>query len=86
MVKEDRRAKPRSRSHHHATRLIQAILKNPAGAARELQADLKAGADGNMIVALLSAAESLARLRDVDISPQVASIKQRLKRAGFLRA
>ena len=64
--------------------MVQSILRDPEKAARSLENELRAGADTNTTAALLAAAESLANLRGIDIGVEVASIRQKLKRAGCL--
>jgi hypothetical protein len=81
----ERRSKPRDVPEKRATTLIQAILKDPANAARDLEVDLKAGADPGVTLALLTAAENLASLRGIDIGVQVAAVARQLKRMGYLK-
>jgi hypothetical protein len=76
----ERRSGPRNAHENRATTLIQSILKDPMRAAAELEIDLNSGGDIDVIMALLSAAESLASLRGIDLGSQVAAVRRRLKK------
>lgn len=80
---DDRRDHSRTTDEGRATTLIQAILRDESRAANDLENDLRSGGDVQVIKALLSAAESLASLRGMDLGVQIASVRRHLKRAGF---
>jgi hypothetical protein len=78
----ERRARPRNSQETRATGLVQAILHDPATAADAIEAEIRTGGDVTMAAALLSAAESLAMLRGIDLKPQLAAMRRRLRGAG----
>jgi hypothetical protein len=82
----ERRSKVRTTKEQNATTLIQAILTDPSRAANDLRADLTDGGDPEVILALLSAAETLSSLRGVDIGTQVAKVKKQLSKEGLLKS
>lgn len=82
--KSERRARPRSPHESRATGIIEAVLHDPDQAIKSLETELRAGADPNMALVLLAAAQSRASLRGLDIGAALASVRQRLKRAGYL--
>ena len=79
----DRRAKPRTSAESRTTTLIQAVLQDPERAMRILETELRAGVDPTMALGLLASAQNRASLRGLDIGAELASIRQRLKRAGY---
>ena len=80
----ERRDRPRNSHETRATGLIQAVLQDPELAIRILETDLRGGVDPNVALALLAAAQSKASLRGLDIGAELAAVRQRLKRAGYL--
>jgi hypothetical protein len=80
----ERRGRPRNSHEGRATGLIQAVLQDPERAIRILETDLRGGVDPNLALTLLAAAQSKASLRGLDIGAELASVRQRLKRAGYL--
>ena len=79
----DRRARSRDSYDNSVTGLVQAILRDPARVAANLEDDLLLGADPRVVLALLSAAEGLTRIRGVEIGTAVAAIRKRiLSRVG----
>ena len=84
MSTPDRRSKPRTARESRATGLIQAILSDPAKAADDLEMETRTGGDVTMTLALLEAAESLAQLRGLNLTTQLALVRRRLRGAGFV--
>src|SRR4051812_33253869 len=80
---DERRAQARGAPETKATGLIQKILADPSKAADDLEAEVRTGGDATMMSALLSAAESLGKLRGLDLKPQIAKMRTRLRAAGF---
>jgi hypothetical protein len=80
--RKERRSKPRTAHQHRATALIQTILVDPRRAADELERDLRAGGDRDEVFSLLSAAETLAHVRGLDLGAQVALVRGHLREKG----
>jgi hypothetical protein len=51
--------------------------------AQDLEAELRGGGDVAVTFALLPVAQSLAALRGVDLSREIATVRARLKKARF---
>ena len=80
---EERRVSWRSSREERATTLIQGMLDDPSKVAQGLEAELRGGADVAVAFALLPVAQSLAALRGVDLSREIASVRAHLKEARF---
>jgi hypothetical protein len=80
---QERRAPPRPLLESRASGLIQAILRDTHQVAVDLERDLRAGADAMSVIALLEAADTLSKLRGVDLRANVAIVRRHLRRAGL---
>lgn len=76
----ERRKRARSRRENAATGIVQLIIRNPRDAARALDEDLRDGADVDVILGLLDAAEQIVQLRGLDLSTTIAGLRQRVER------
>ncbi|MBI4421123.1 MAG: hypothetical protein HY560_09880 [Gemmatimonadetes bacterium] len=74
----DRRARGRSVQENTATGLIETIMTKPQEAAAALVRDVEAGADPEVVLALLDAVQSVARLRGLKIDPFVGAMRNRI--------
>jgi hypothetical protein len=79
----ERRLRLRNSRESRATTLIQGMLQDPSKAAQDLEAELRGGGDVAVTFALLPVAQSLAALRGVDLSREIAAVRARLKDARF---
>lgn len=76
----ERRAKPRSARQNAATNVVQAIVRDPSAAAEELLRDLEEGADPDVVLGLLDAAEAALALRGVSKSTTIEALRSRISR------
>lgn len=76
----ERRARLRNSTENHTTNLVQMILRDPAAAGDLLEEDIATGADPDMVLGLLDAAEAVFRLRGVDASAKLSGLRHRLQR------
>jgi hypothetical protein len=76
----ERRANPRTTKENHTTNLVQMILRDPAAAGDLLDEDIATGADPELVLGLLDAAEAVLRLRGVDAAAKLAGLRHRLER------
>lgn len=77
----ERRGHQRSKHDNLTTNLVQMILRDPGAAGDILEQDIVvSGADPQVVLGLLDAAEAIFRLRGVDASAKLATVRQRLKR------
>ena len=79
--KKERRSQPRTTAGNEATHFVQPPIRPPSQALSVLEQDLATGADPEILVGLLDAAEAILAIRGVDRSTQLGVLRQRLERA-----
>jgi hypothetical protein len=78
--KSERRGTGRTVVQDRATRVIQAILRDPIEAQRLLELDLDQGEAPAGVLAVLDTAESLSRIRGLNLFGKIEGIRDRITR------
>ena len=78
--KSERRGTGRTVTQDRATGVIQAILRDPIEAQRLLELDLDHGEPPARVLGVLDTAESLSRIRGLNLSRKIEGIRDRITR------